>query len=77
LIIEEAATDRRVQYRQMNKEEGIVTILSVPIKTKERVIGVPRLYRGVKGDFTPEEIRLVTALGSLGGISWVRRILKT
>jgi GAF domain-containing protein len=69
VIIEDAATDKRVQYRKMNKEEGIVTILSVPIKTKERVIGVLRLYTGVRRDFTADEIRLVTALAYLGGLA--------
>jgi len=69
VIILNAATDRRVQYRAMNKEEGIVTILAVPIKTKERVIGVLRLYSKVLRHFTPEEIKLVTALAYLGGLA--------
>jgi len=69
VIILNAATDRRVQYRAMNKEEGIVTILSVPIKTKEKVIGVLRLYSKVLRHFTPEEIKLVTALAYLGGLA--------
>lgn len=69
VVIKDAATDKRVQYQQMNKEEGIVSILSVPIKTKEKVIGVLRLYSGVKREFTPDEIMLVTALASLGGLA--------
>lgn len=69
VIILNAATDRRVQYRAMNKEEGIVTILVVPIKTKEHVIGVLRLYSQVLRHFTPEEIKLVTALAYLGGLA--------
>lgn len=69
VIIQNAATDRRVQYRKMNKEEGIVTILSAPIKTKEKVIGVLRLYSGVVRQFTPDEIMLVTALAYLGGLA--------
>jgi GAF domain-containing protein len=69
VIILNAATDRRVQYRAMNKEEGVVTILAVPIKTKERVIGVLRLYSKVLRHFTPEEIKLVTALAYLGGLA--------
>jgi GAF domain-containing protein len=68
-IILNAATDRRVQYRTMNKEEGIVTILAVPIKTKETVIGVLRLYSKVLRHFTAEEIKLVTALAYLGGLA--------
>lgn len=69
VVIPNAATDRRVQYRRMNKEEGIVSILSVPIKTKEKVIGVLRLYSGVERQFTPDEIMLVTALAYLGGLA--------
>jgi GAF domain-containing protein len=69
VIILDAATDRRVQYRAMNKEEGIVTVLAVPIKTKEKVIGVMRLYSQVQRHFTPLEIKLVTALAYLGGLA--------
>jgi len=69
VVIQNAATDPRVQYRKMNKEEGIVTILAVPIKTKEKVIGVLRLYSGVPRDFTQDETMLVTALAYLGGLA--------
>ncbi|MBM4300688.1 MAG: GAF domain-containing protein [Deltaproteobacteria bacterium] len=69
VIVLDAATDRRVQYRAMNKEEGIVTILAVPIKTKEKVIGVLRLYSKTVRHFTAEEIKLVTALAYLGGLA--------
>jgi len=69
VIILNAATDRRVQYRTMNQEEGIVTILAVPIKTKEKVIGVLRLYSKALRHFTLEEIKLVTALAYLGGLA--------
>jgi transcriptional regulator with GAF, ATPase, and Fis domain len=69
VIILNAATSKRVQYREMNKKEGIVTILAAPIKTKEQVIGVLRLYSKVVRHFTPEEIKLVTALAYLGGLA--------
>src|SRR3989339_722872 len=69
VIILNAATDRRVQYRDMNQEEGIVTILAVPIKTREKVIGVLRLYTKAVRHFTAEEIKLVTALAYLGGLA--------
>jgi GAF domain-containing protein len=69
VIILNAATDRRVQYRDMNKEEGIVTILAVPIKTREKVIGVLRLYSKAVRHFTAEEVKLVTALAYLGGLA--------
>ena len=69
VIIVNAATDRRVQYRDMCSEEGIVTILAVPIKTKEKVIGVLRLYSKALRHFTPQDIKIVTALAYLGGLA--------
>ena len=69
VIILNAAKDKRVQYHEMNQEEGIVTILAAPIKTKEEVIGVLRLYSKVIRHFTPEEVKLVTALAYLGGLA--------
>ncbi len=68
-VIQDVAADKRVQYRKMKQEEGIVTILSVPIKTKEKVIGVLRLYSAVERKFTRDEIMLVTTLACLGGLA--------
>ncbi|MCL4504395.1 MAG: GAF domain-containing protein, partial [Deltaproteobacteria bacterium] len=69
VYIANAVTDKRVQYRQEVKEEGIVSILSVPIKTKEKVIGVLRLYSGGDRPYTKDEIMLVTTLAYLGGLA--------
>ena len=69
VFIANAVTDKRVQYRKEVKEEGIVSILSVPIKTKEKVIGVLRLYSGVQRPYTKDEIMLVTTLAYLGGLA--------
>ncbi len=67
--IKDATTDERVQYREEKKKEGIVSILSVPIKTKKRVIGELRLYTDKKREFTDDEIMLVNALAYLGGLA--------
>jgi transcriptional regulator with GAF, ATPase, and Fis domain len=69
VVIQDVATDKQVQYRKMKQEEGIATILSVPVKTKETVIGVLRLYSGVRRKFTRDEIMLVTTLACLGGLA--------
>lgn len=69
IIVKNAATDKGVQYRKEMKEEGIISILCVPIKAKEEVIGVLRLYSGVQRDFTEDEIMLVTALAYQGGLA--------
>jgi GAF domain-containing protein len=69
VFIANAVTDKRVQYRPEVKEEGIVSILSVPIKTQEKVIGVLRLYNGSRREFTKDELMLVTTLAYLGGLA--------
>ncbi|OEU68061.1 MAG: diguanylate cyclase [Desulfobacterales bacterium PC51MH44] len=69
VVIKDATTDKRVEYRKEKKEEGIVSILSVPIQTKEKVIGCLRLYTGVPREFTEDEIMLVSAMAHQGGLA--------
>ena len=69
MVVQNAATDPGVQYREEKKEEGIVSILCVPIKNKEDVIGVMRLYSRTSRDFTEDEIMLASALAQQGGLA--------
>jgi GAF domain-containing protein len=69
VVVRDVQTDKRVQHKQEKEREGIVSILSAPIKTKEKVIGVLRLYSGVPREFTEDEIMLVTALAHIGGLA--------
>ena len=69
VVIQDATTDKRVEYREKKKEEGIVTILSAPIKTREHVIGCLRLYTGSPREFSEEEIMMVSALAHTGGLA--------
>ena len=69
VVVKHASTDKGVQYKKEKKEEGIDSILCVPIKVKEEVIGVLRLYSGVPREFTEDEIMLVSALACMGGLA--------
>lgn len=69
VVVKDASKDSGVQYRDEKKEEGIVTILCVPIKSREEVIGVLRLYSATPRDFTEDEIQFVTALANIGGVA--------
>jgi GAF domain-containing protein len=69
VVVKNAYTDDGVQYKKEKKEEGIVSILSVPIKSKDDVIGVLRLYSEREKEFTEDEIILVTALAYQGGLA--------
>jgi GAF domain-containing protein len=69
VVVKDAATDAGVQYRDEKKQEGIVTILSVPIKSRDEVIGVLRLYSATAREFTEDEIQFVTAIAYMGGVA--------
>jgi GAF domain-containing protein len=69
VVIVDVQSDPRVQHKEEKKREGIISILSIPIKTKEQVIGVLRLYSGTRREFTEDEVMLVTAVAYLGGLA--------
>jgi len=69
VVIVDVQSDPRVQHKEEKKREGIISILSIPIKTKEQVIGVLRLYSGIRREFTEDEVLLVTAVAYLGGLA--------
>ncbi len=69
VVVNNACDDEGVQYKKEKKEEGIVSILCVPIKSQNDVIGVLRLYSDRERAFTDDEIILVTALAYQGGLA--------
>ena len=71
VFIEDIAKDRRVQYPEEAKKEGIVSILSIPLKAKEKVIGVLRVYTGESRQFTDKEMDLVNKLAEQAVIAVV------
>lgn len=69
VVVKDASVAKGVQYKKEKKEEGIVSILCVPIKAKDEVIGVLRLYSATRRDFSEDEIMQVTALAYQGGLA--------
>ncbi|NIQ93268.1 MAG: GAF domain-containing protein [Desulfuromonadales bacterium] len=69
VLIKNAPGDPRIQYRDEMREEGIDTMLSVPVVAGEEVIGVLRLYLESPRDFSEEEIEFASALAELGGLA--------
>lgn len=69
VAVMDATEDTRVQYRDQAKQEGIASILSVPIMLREEVIGVMRVYTAKRRDFTNADIYFVGAAANLGAIA--------
>ena len=69
LTIRDATKDPRVENQQMKKDEGIASILDVPVMVKDKAIGVLALYTAKPRDFSQEEIEFLTALAEQGGMA--------
>ena len=61
--------DPRAQYPKEAEEEGIASIVSLPLRIKGRVIGVMRLYTTEPREFSEEEISSAEALAEMGAIA--------
>jgi signal transduction protein with GAF and PtsI domain len=66
VAIYDATTDPRMQYPQEAKEEGIATLVAVPMVAKGQVIGVMRLVTAEPREFTMEEVDFACAVAELG-----------
>ena len=69
MVIENAAEDSRIQYPDATKEEGIRSILVVPIPIRGRISGILRLLTKKPRSYTREEIDFAAALCEQCGIA--------
>ena len=65
--IYDASHDHRVEYHQQMQDEGIVSLLAVPIKVNSEVIGVMRILSDVPRVFNDTEVRFAVTLAEVGG----------
>ncbi|MHB0871126.1 MAG: GAF domain-containing protein [Chloroflexota bacterium] len=69
IVVLDASTDPRVQYRPQAVHEGIASILSVPLRLRDQVVGVMRVYTAQAREFDAEEIRFVESVANLGAVA--------
>ena len=67
--IAEAMGGKRIQYPEQVKEEGIASILSVPMILREEIIGVVRVYTAEPRRFSEADTHFVSAVANLGAIA--------
>jgi GAF domain-containing protein len=69
VAILDATEDKRVQYREQARQEGIASILSVPIMLREKIVGLIRVYTAEHRHFTEDDVYFVQAVANLGAIA--------
>ena len=65
----DVTTDERIQYREQAKNEGLASMLSVPMTLRDDIIGVVRVYTAEPCQFTDDDIHFVGAVANLGAIA--------
>jgi len=69
VAVYDVSEDPRIQYPEEAKQEGIVSILSVPIQLHQKSLGALRVYTAEPWDFTLEDINFVQALAQIIGMT--------
>ncbi len=70
VIVEDVSKDERLlQYPKETKEEGINSMVCAPIRAKEKIIGVMRLYSEDVRKYPQDIITVVEALAQMGALA--------
>jgi len=69
VIISNAKSDPRIQYPEAARNEGISSVLSIPISVKDQIIGVLRIYTSEQHDFSEDECEFISGLSDMSGIA--------
>ena len=64
-----AIEDERIQYHEQAEKEGIASILSVPMRLKQEIIGMARVYTREPYQFTRDDMYFVGGVVNLGAIA--------
>ena len=64
VMVEDCADDPRIQFPKEHVDEGIVSLLTVPLSARGNVIGVMRLSTDRKRKFSEQELTSIKTLAS-------------
>ncbi len=67
--IYDVRADPRFQYPEAAREAGLTSVLTVPLETKEKVLGVVRVYSRTKRRFPRREVALLTAFAHQASVA--------
>ena len=68
VVISDITKDKRFQYPRQAREEGLRSVLCVPLRAGEKAIGVLRVYTSKLHEFSQEEVDYLFTLASQGAV---------
>jgi GAF domain-containing protein len=69
VFIQDVRTDPRFQYREAAKQEGIVSVLCIPLEVRGDAIGVMRVYTDTATTFNEDDVQFLSVLASLAALA--------
>jgi GAF domain-containing protein len=69
VVVSDVSNDPRLQYPAEAVEEGIASMLSVPLVGRKVIVGVVRIYSSHRQEYSAETIKLATAIANLSAIA--------
>jgi GAF domain-containing protein len=69
VVVRDVATDPKIQYREATLQEGIVSIVGLPLTAGSALVGSLRLYFAQRREFSLEEMEHLQALALQAGLA--------
>jgi GAF domain-containing protein len=69
VTIADVRADERFQYPREASEEGIVSLVVVPLRSRDEIIGALRVYSGEARSFSEEELDYLLCIANLSGLA--------
>ncbi len=69
IVMLNAPEDPRCEYPEAARQEGVTSMLSIPLMLSGDVIGALRIYTSEPREFTTEDIDFLSAVANLGAIA--------
>ncbi len=69
VAINDVTSDSRIKYQKEAAEEGIKSILTLPVMARGKVLGILRLLTGEKREFSQQEIDFAASLAEQSGMA--------
>lgn len=69
VTVDDMCSDDRLQYGKEASEEGLVSLVVVPLKSGDHVVGALRVYSDTPRTFSEEEMDFLSCIANLSGIA--------